>query len=144
MTTLEKLERVKKKLLERKTRSTYDRGVMVYALELLNSLMESIRNGYKQDLSIDNLEKYLMGGADSWDQFSEGGCSLIYNGDIVERLFPPSIVRKTNYGFSGYYKGVAYLDIQAIALCRAASRIRCCFKSVEKDLEYEQLKGGQA
>ena len=77
-----------------------DKGVSTYALELLEELEESIRNGYtsKGEYNRKELEKKLLNGASSWCEFSWGGCSLIYDSDIAERLCTPSELKRTDNG----------------------------------------------
>lgn len=85
-----------KKLMEKVrtggARSTWDKGVKIYALEILESLAE---NGVSPaDLLSKAGEKIALNGAKDWRQFSEGGCSLIYDIDIAKRLCTPSELKK--------------------------------------------------
>ena len=73
-------------------RSAWSRGVKLYAYELIDSLEEAINGGYfyADDLAAPKLvERALLNGADSWAQYSWGGCSLIYDEDIALRLCTP-------------------------------------------------------
>lgn len=71
-----------------KVRSAWDKGVKVYAIELLEEL-ENIEN-------TDNItEKILLNGATNWSEYSWSGCSLIYNDDICERLCTESEKKRT-------------------------------------------------
>ena len=82
-------------------RSAWSRGVKAYALELVDELEEAIENGYfeAEDLEAPKLlRKQLLNGASDWDQYSWGGCSLIYDSDIAERLCNPSELKKTRNG----------------------------------------------
>ena len=105
------------------TRSAWDKGVKVYALELLESLEESIDGGYidPEDLeSPELLGKAMLNGAADWAQYSWGGCSLIYDGDIAERLCTPSEYRRKRGGDLQPNSRESWLDVQARALYQAA------------------------
>ena len=39
-------------------------------------------------------KKDLLNGASDWNQYSWGGCSLIYNSDIAERVCSPSKLKR--------------------------------------------------
>lgn len=112
-------------------RSAWKRGVKVYAHELLDDLEEAIDGGYfyQDDLEAHNvLKKALLNGADSWDQYSWGGCSLIYDSDIAERLCNPSELKKTRGGERRPNSREEWLDVQARALYQAA---RMIYKAIE-------------
>ena len=64
-----------------------------YALELLEDFPED-QEFYASPAD----KKALLNGADDWSQYSWGGCSLIYDGDIAERLCTPSELKKTRHG----------------------------------------------
>lgn len=102
-----------------KTRSAWDRGVNEYALELL----EKYEWNYGADACAP-CEKDLLNGADNWKQYSWGGCSLIYNADIAERLCNPSELKKTKGGEKRPNRNEEWLDTQARALFQAAQRIK--------------------
>lgn len=102
-----------------KTRSAWDRGVNTYALELL----ESYEWNYGADACAP-CEKDLLNGAADWKQYSWGGCSLIYNGDIAQRLCSPSELKKTRNGEKKPNRSEEWLDTQARALFQAAQRIK--------------------
>lgn len=76
-----------------KARSAWDKGVKLYAYELVEALeVEEI----PQDKA--ELKSLLLNGAADWKQYSWGGCSLIYDCDIAERLCCPSELKKTKGG----------------------------------------------
>ena len=61
------------------------RAICKYALEILSYY----QNGHKKDDGFDinhTNVKELLSGAKDWQQYSRGGCSLIYTGDIEERI----------------------------------------------------------
>lgn len=110
-----------------KARSAWDRGVKVYALELADELRENAQGGY---INIDSLrdyktaENHLLSGASDWSQYSWGGCSLIYDSDIAERLCCPSELKKTRNGERRPNSREEWLDTQARALRQAARLTR--------------------
>lgn len=106
-----------KKLEERKCRSAWDKGVNDYAIELLFDCNELPENRKE-------LEEMLLNGADSWQAFSWGGCSLIYDYDIAERLCTPSELKKTRNGERKPNRNEEWLDVQARALFQACNRIK--------------------
>lgn len=116
-------------------RSAWRRGVRVYALELLEELEEHYSGGYiADDVFTDGkkLEKALLNGADNWEQYSWGGCSLIYDSDIAERLCTPSELKRTRGGERRPNKNEEWLDCQARALFQAARMIRKAANDINK------------
>lgn len=114
-----------------KPRSAWDRGVMEYVAELLDELDNAINGGWfdAEDLAAPKLlARQLLNGADDWSQYSWGGCSLIYDGDIAERLCCPSELKKTRNGERRPNAREDWLDVQARALYQAANRITCAAK----------------
>ena len=118
---------VKNALETRKTRSAWDRGVAAYALDLLENLEIRIDYEGRPPSNPHELAAWLRNGAQDWTQYSEGGCALIYNGDIAERLCSPSeLKRLTNK--DGLLKDrpnprETWLECQARALYQAATLI---------------------
>lgn len=113
-------------LEQRKDRSAWDKGVTEYALELVDQLADAVRGGYidATDLMAPRmLRKALLDGAEDWSAYSWGGCSLIYNGDIAERLCCPSELKRTRNGARRPNSREEWLDTQARALYQAANRV---------------------
>lgn len=119
------IEEVRKELKARKDRSAWDKGVTVYALELLDDLEEN-RHFNNADMYIHPLElkAELLNGADNWDAYSWGGSALIYDCDIAERLCTPSELKRTRNGERRPNSREEWLDAQARALHQAARRIQ--------------------
>lgn len=116
----ELLKEVEKKNNEpARKRSAWSRGVGVYALELV----ESLEDCEKFPQNKEELKKALLNGARDWAQYSWGGCSLIYNGDICERLATPSEQKRTNNGEKNPSSQEEWLDTQARALFQASNRV---------------------
>ena len=114
--------------LEKKTaRSAWGRGVILYAQELAEELAENIEGGYVNPENIDSrktLDEVMRNGADSWNQYSWGGCSLIYDYDIAERLCNPSELKKCKGGERRPNSREEWLDTQARALSQAARLVK--------------------
>ena len=114
---------IKADLEARKDRSAWNKGVTMYALELLEEYRD--RAAYEGREAADRAEfwSWLRNGADSWESYSYGGCALIYNGDIAERLCCPSELKKTRNGERRPNSREGWLDVQARALYQAARRL---------------------
>lgn len=122
-------------LEQRKDRSAWDKGVTVYALELVEQLTEAAEGGYidPADLMAPRmLRKALLNGADDWSAYSWGGSSLIYNGDIAARLCCPSELKRTRNGERRPNSREEWLDTQARALFQAANRVYKALRSAQE------------
>lgn len=125
-------------LEQRKDRSAWDKGVTVYALEMVEQLAEAAEGGCidADDLLAPRmLRKALLNGADDWSAYSWGGCSLIYNGDIAARLCCPSELKRTRNGDRRPNSREEWLDTQARALFQAANRV---YKALRSSQEVQQ------
>ena len=117
---------IRESLLNYTQRSAWDKGVTAYALDLLDGLQESIDCGTLDSADLiapKDLHKALLNGAGSWSEYSWGGCSLIYDSDIAERLCTPSELKRTRSGERRPNSREEWLDTQARALFQAANRI---------------------
>ena len=116
-------EEIKKNLETRKDRSAWNKGVTVYALEMLDDASESIDYNGKEPETRAELKALALNGAESWEEYSWGGSALIYNGDIAERLCTPSELKKTRGGERRPNSREEWLDTQARALYQAFRRL---------------------
>lgn len=105
-----------KEIEQMKVRSAWSKGVKAYALELLEDV--------EVELTRENVLIELLNGANNWHEFSWGGCALIYDGDIAERLCTPSELKKKKDGKLSPNSKEDWLDVQARALRQAFSMIR--------------------
>ena len=102
-------------------RSAWMRGVKAYALEMIE--------GVEGDFPV---QASLLNGARTWKEFSEGGCALIYDADIAERLCSPSEYAKTRQGERAPNPSETWLDVQARACGQAAALIATVLKEGAK------------
>lgn len=111
-------------ITNRRARSAWDKGVNLYALDLLADLEdgECLRGLPAADTvgACAALSDRMLSGARDWDAYSYGGCALIYNGDIAARLCSPSEFRRTRGGEWNPNRRESWLDVQARALHQAA------------------------
>jgi len=104
-------------------RSAWSRAVHTYAIELVEGIDSSA------DLSNERLlHKALLNGASDWQQYSEGGCALVYDADIAERLCSPSELKRTRNGERQPNARENWLECQARALAQAASLVRRAYR----------------
>lgn len=132
MTNIEKLYQ---SIESEKQRFAWDKGVTQYALEMVEQLGEQINGGYFEELDLTESKKVraaLLNGAANWNQYSWGGCSLIYDSDIAERLCSPSELKKTRNGERRTNSREEWLDTQARALFQAANRVCRHIRTLEK------------
>ena len=119
---MEIANRIFEKIEHISPRSAWNRGVMRYALELINSI----------EIGEEITEKNLLNGAKDWHQYSKGGCALIYDELICCRLCTPSEIKKTHNGKRRPNKQENWLDVQTRALYQAARLIMKIKKEAEK------------
>ena len=112
--------------------SAYKRGIKKYTDELLDNLEERSQSYERLPKNEKELEEWLLNGAMSWDEYSYGGCSLIYDGDIAERLCTPSELKKKDGGRLAPNSQESWLDVQIRALYQACLRIKRKFRLLEK------------
>lgn len=112
-------------------RSAWRRGVAAYALELADSVAgRAAYEGHGPE-DVAQLRQWMLDGARNWSEYSYGGCSLVYDGDIAERLCTPSELRKTRGGERNPNCRESWLDVQARALYRAACVVVNACKEVQ-------------
>lgn len=105
-----------KKIEQTKVRGAWNKGVKAYAMELVD--------GAEVELTRDNALTVLLNGAESCREYSYGGCALIYDYEIAERLCSPYQLKKKKGGELNPNSRETWLDVQARALRQALSMIR--------------------
>lgn len=111
---------IRNKIINSTAKSTWDKGVLIYALELFDNYIEESGDDPINQIT----EKDLLQGASNWSEYSYGGFSLIYDEDICKRLSTPSEQKRTRYGELKPNSNEDWLDIQARALYQAAQIVR--------------------
>lgn len=114
------IDDIRARIMAHDNSSAWDKGVTIYALELLDNLDEAMTGGY---LDLDDITSALLNGAKNWVQYSYSGCALIYNTDIADRLCTPSELKRNRNGNRNPNSRETWLDLQARALFQAANRI---------------------
>lgn len=125
-TTFEKMHAA---LEARKDRSAWDKGVTLYAFELVEELQERSAYEGRNPEAGKECREWMLNGAQDWNQYSWGGCSLICNSDIAERLCCPSELKRTRNGERRPNSREEWLDTQARALYQAANRVSRLYRS---------------
>ena len=108
--------------------SAWKRGVKEYTDELLDNLEEKAQYYERLPRNEKELKEWLLNGAMDWEDYSYGGCSLIYDGDIAERLCTPSELKKKDGGRLAPSRYKTWFDEQSEALCYACIRIKRKFR----------------
>ncbi len=122
---MKNFEELKKRVESHRAASAWGRGVKEYALDLLDHVEQGIEGNWFNDadiLSPNLLRKELLNGAADWLEYSEGGCALVYDKDIAERLCTPSELKKKQGGRLQPNSRETF-ELQARALKQAASII---------------------
>lgn len=104
-----------------KARSAWDRGVAKYALDILDGLKEQ---GIKEITPQSPLFlKQCLNGAQDWKQYSDGGCALICDFEIAERLCSRSEIQHYYHGNPNGKRPnkmeTTWIETQARALAQA-------------------------
>ena len=124
------LDKVAAELEAQKDRSAWGRGVNAYALELVEELRERAAYEGRNPEPGKECREWMLNGAQDWSQYSWGGSSLIYDGDIAERLCTPSELKKTRHGERRPNSREEWLDTQARALHQACNRVARVYRSI--------------
>lgn len=112
------------KAIENRTdRSAWDRGVTMYARELLSDVAENVERGYcAAPQTRAEFARVARNGAETWCEYSYGASALVYDCDIAGRLCTPSELKKKRGGELNPNSQETWLDVQARALNQAAGR----------------------
>lgn len=98
-------------------RSAWRRGVLLYAREMVEDLDAGTV------LTRDTARRVVLNGAEDARQYSEGGCALIYDSDIAERLCTPSELRRKRGGDLPPNSTETWLDVQTRAIHQAVALV---------------------
>lgn len=119
-------------------RSAWSRAKKEYAAELLCNLRGAVayaaETGTPSPLKDhEAVRAALLNGARDWSQYSWGGCSLIYNGDIAARCCNPSELRRTHGGEKRPNAREDWLDVQARALYQAGAVLMAAYDTAVRE-----------
>lgn len=128
--TMTVFEKMTAELEARKDRSAWNKGVTLYAVELVEELRERAEYEGRNPEAGKECREWMLNGAQDWNAYSWGGSSLIYNGDIAERLCTPSELKKTRNGERRPNSREEWLDTQARALFQACNRVARLYRSI--------------
>ena len=120
------IETIMKHVNEHTGRSAWAKGVAEYAAEILEAIDYVDEDELTSSALID---RALLNGASDWNEYSWGGCSLIYDGDIAERLCTASELKRTRNGERRPNSREEWLDTQARALFQASKLIKAALLS---------------
>ena len=109
------LIRVLDRVDKRNARSAWDKGVKLYAHELIGNLCYWTTQGQYIE-TLRDAKKKVLNGAESWEEYSRGGCSLISDEEIAERLCSPSELKRRKGGLRPPREDKDWLSCQARAL----------------------------
>lgn len=114
-----------------KARSAWSQGVKAYALDILADFDDWRIFNEENGESVPELdERTALNGARDWSAWAYGGCGLVYDSYIAERLCTPSELRKLDGGARVPAGANTWCDIEARAAFQAwrmiAEAVRVC------------------
>lgn len=130
--TANNIQAVTNEVNNTKTRSAWSRGVKAYALEMLERFEEWRKWNEENGESVPELdERTALNGAQDWSAWAYGGCGLVYDAYIAERLCTPSELRKLGGGARVPAGAGTWCDIEARAARQAWRMIVEAVRRVE-------------
>ena len=138
------IDRARVELEAREDQSQYDKGVTLYALDILDTIEEAehwrFKNGIAPYLFITRMtfQEASLNNAGTWAHYSESGMPLYANWDIIERLYPPS-QRDRVYSKCERGEYDAIYD-QARALAEAEARAWIYYiRQLPRKIDYDKI-----
>ena len=126
------IQAIREAIESRKERSAWGKGVKAYALEMLERFEEWREWNEENGESVPELdERTALNGASDWIAWAYGGCGLVYNAYISERLCTPSELRKLDGGARVPAGAATWCDIEARAAWQAWRMIAEAVRVVE-------------
>ena len=132
MKNFDTIAAIRSALESRRDRSAWDKGVALYALDLLDDLETRCSHEGREPETREELSAWFLNGAQNWRQYSEGACALVCDCDIAERLCTPSELKRNHGGERQPNCRETWLEVQARALNQAATRIRRAFVDIQR------------
>lgn len=118
---------IEEALKQQPTRSAWTRGVCEYSRDLLAEIEE--RHGGELPDQLDEAD--ALNGAQDWTAYSYGGCALIWDEDIAQRLCTPSEYKRTRGGLRRPNSREDWLDVQARALWQAFRALQRAYAAAQ-------------
>lgn len=126
------IETIRKAIDARKERSAWSKGVQAYALEMLERFDEWREWNEANGESVPELDEVTaLNGAHDWSAWAYGGCGLVYDAYIAERLYTPSELRKLDGGARVPAGAATWCDIEARAAFQAWRMIADAVRVIE-------------
>lgn len=130
--TANNIQAVANEVNNTKTRSAWSKGVQAYALEMLERFEELRRWNEDNGESVPELDEVTaLNGAHDWSAWAYGGCGLVYDAYIAERLCTPSELRKLDGGARVPAGAATWCDIEARAAWQAWRMIAEAVRKLE-------------
>lgn len=130
--TANNIQAVANEVNNAKTRSAWSRGVKAYALEMLERFEEWCKWNEENGESVPELDEVTaLNGANDWSAWAYGGCGLVYDCAIAERLCTPSELKKLDGGARVAAGAATWCDIEARAAWQAWRMIAEAVRVVE-------------
>lgn len=119
MTTRGLVEKIERRA---SVRSAWKMGVKRYALDIVYKMEDGFPEGTV--IANEELEKFMLLGAEDWTRYSEGGFAFIHDEDIARRVCTCGEYRKFLAGkLEKPNKDETWLSLQARALQQAGNMI---------------------
>lgn len=120
---------------ESKARGAWEKGVRDYAVEIAEAMKERAEYDKLDPKDIDETEaiNLALNGADNWKHYSWSGNSLIYDGDICNRMCSPSMVKRYKGGELPPNSSEQWLDVQGRALFQAWLLVKRILREVRAE-----------
>ncbi len=117
-------------LQSKKYRSVWDNAISEDAINLLEIIIDHDRIDSLNDNIIDRdlFKKLALNGAKNWNEFSYGGCSYVYDEDIMKHYSIPSYIKKWNG--QNPSSNETWLDLQGRAYNQACTRAYRIYKNI--------------
>ena len=139
------IETIKEELKKYRDVSAWDKGVSVYAEEIMETVEEKVEEVGHEPGGLKELTDFMLNGAkavrhehyeylrDDWNNASYGGFFLVYNYDIARRLCTPSEFKRFKQGDLNPNRRENWFDVQGKALYQAGDRIiKAYLKNLKK------------
>ena len=130
--TAKNIQAVANEVNNTNTRSAWAKGVKVYAFHILAQFEEWRKWNEENGESVPELDEVTaLNGASDWSAWAYGGCGLVYDYAIAERLCTPSELNKLDGGARVPAGVTTWCDIEARAARQAWRMIEEAVRKLE-------------